>query len=305
MKIFAFGEPMIELAEKVIEGKKLFIKGFGGDTSNFSVACARQGADVSYITSLGNDAFGQEFLDLYKKENIDTSNILLSDEKHTGVYFIHYSEKGHEFSYMRKDSAASNYKSHFLPEKALKNADCLFVSGITQAISNDCCDAVFKAIEVAKFNKTLVVYDPNLRLKLWSLERAKAIINYTAKQCDIFMPSYEDAQSLTNLQDEKEIIQYYHDFGIKFVILKCGSKGVFVSDGNKVEFINAYKVKAIDQTGAGDTFDGAFVVHYLENKQISDAAKYANAAAALSTLGIGAVAPIPYKKDVEDFISSQ
>lgn len=302
-KIVSFGEPMIELAEKVDEfNNKIFVKGFGGDSSNFAIACARQGANISYITALGNDSFGNEFMELYQSEGVDTSNILIDDSHHTGVYFIHYDEKGHHFSYLRKGSAASHYHSDLIPEKTIKEADCLFVSGITQAISDTCSDSVFRTIEIAKANNVLIAYDPNVRLKLWSVARARAIIHETVKHVDIFMPSYEDAVAITNLEDENQIIDFYHDLGVENIVLKLGSKGVLASDGTKRKFVAAHKMETVDQTGAGDTFDGSFIANYLLTNDFFGSVYYANAAAALSTLGIGAVAPIPTKAEVDSFL---
>jgi 2-dehydro-3-deoxygluconokinase len=304
--IIAIGEPMIEFANfSNINGQAKYLQGFGGDTSNFVIALARQGNRVGYFTHVGYDTFGRMFMELWHQNKVDVSKVKLSNKAHTGVYFITYNDKGHEFSYLRKNSAASKIKPSDLPISYFSKAKVLHVSGISQAISLSMRKTVDKAIEIANKNKATIVYDPNIRLKLWDVDLARKVILKTLRKVDIFMPSYEDAVSLTGLKDAKEIVRYFLNHGVKLVILKLGAKGVLVATKDKQTMIKGYKVKTLDQTGAGDTFDGAFVSQYLLLKDPFKAAKYANAAAALSTLGYGAVGPIPTRTMVEKFLKKK
>lgn len=302
MDIVSIGEPLMELSNTE---KGIYKEGFGGDTSNFLMAAARQGVQTAYFTQIGQDAFGDAFVKLWESEGVDTSYVNRLPDAHTGLYFITYTEKGHEFSYFRAGSAASKMTPADVPETLLAGAKLLHISGISQAISNSACDAVFEAVKIAKKNKVTVTYDPNIRLKLWSIERARAIINATVPYCDIFMPSLEDAEALTEMNKAEAIADYYHSIGVSIVILKLGKDGVMVSAGGKKEMIPGYVVETVDQTGAGDTFDGAFCARYLKGASPVEAARYANAAAALSTRGYGAVSPIPMEKEVEEFLTSQ
>lgn len=284
------------------QGKHVYLPGFGGDTSNFIIAAARQKSSTAYFTHVGADAFGDQFLKLWQDEGVDASMVMRNETAHTGMYFITYTAAGHLFTYMRKNSAASRVTPVDIPVDLIAKAKLFHVSGISQAISESACDAVFHAIDIAKKNGTLVSYDPNLRLKLWGLDRARAIIHATAASSDIFLPSLDDVQQLTGLSLPEDIVDYYHSLGIKTVLLKLGSKGVLVSSGDIRETIEGFKVETIDQSGAGDTFDGAFCTQYLSGAGILEAARYGNAAAALSTTGYGAVAPIPYREQVEAFL---
>lgn len=299
--IVSIGEPLMELSNTA---PGVYQEGFGGDTSNFLMAAARQGAKTAYLTQIGQDAFGDAFMKLWQREGVDTSYVNRLSTAHTGLYFITYTEKGHAFSYFRAGSAASKMAPANIPEALIAQCKLLHISGISQAISNSACDAVFEAIGMAKKHHVIITYDPNIRLKLWSLERAKAIINATVPVCDIFMPSLEDAQTLTGLEKPEEIVYYYHSMGVSTVILKLGKNGVMVYDGCQATIIPGYVVETVDQTGAGDTFDGAFCARYLQGATLLDAARYANAAAALSTRGYGAVSPIPYTEEVEAFLGN-
>jgi 2-dehydro-3-deoxygluconokinase len=88
-------------------------------------------------------------------------------------------------------------------------------------------------------------------------------------------------------------------------VLKLGSDGCLASDGNRREHLPGAQVDAIDATGAGDCFDGAFIARVVAGDDVFAAARYANAAAALATTGYGAVAPLPRREDVERLLAAR
>lgn len=302
--LLTFGEPLMEFAEVQRNGERLYLPGFGGDVSNTAVAAARQGAKTAIFTALGRDFFGQDFLDLWEHEGIDKSSVVLRKDGRTGAYFISYGEDGHVFSYARAGSAASLITVEELPLIQIASARILHASGISQAISESCTDAVFAAIRHAKANGTVVSYDTNLRLKLWPLDRARAVIHGASAMADILLPGLDDAQQLTGLDRPEHICAYYLALGCSVVALTMGKNGTMVATNERLEVIPARPVEAVDATGAGDTFDGAFLAEWLVHRDPFKAAAYANAAAALSTLGKGAVAPIPKRNQVESFLQS-
>jgi 2-dehydro-3-deoxygluconokinase len=136
---------------------------------------------------------------------------------------------------------------------------------------------------------------------LWPLERARAVIHATAPLVDIFLPSLEDVEQLTGLNDPDQLVDYYLGLGVKLIVLKLGKKGVMVATSKERHLVEGFRVDTVDATGAGDTFDGAFVTQYLNGSSLVEAARYANAAAALSTTGYGAVSPIPVREIVQKF----
>ncbi|MCC5801775.1 sugar kinase [Rossellomorea vietnamensis] len=302
MDILTIGEPLMEFSETK-DSSTGYLSGFGGDTSNFAVAAARQGAKVRYFTRVGNDRFGDQLLDMWSTEGIDVSFVTQDSKASTGIYFITYSSEGHQFAYYRKSSAASLLKPQDITEESFVNISLLHITGISQAISDSCCDAVFRAIEMARTNNILVSYDANLRLKLWPLEHARAVIHATAPLADIFLPSLEDAQQLTGLSDPNKIVDYYRHLGVKQMILKLGKRGVMVATSEERQIADGFNVDTVDTTGAGDTFNGAFCSQYIDGVSLIESAKYANAAAALSTTGYGAISPIPFKEDVQRFLA--
>ncbi len=300
--LICFGEPMVEFNE---QSDGSYLQGFGGDTSNCAIAAARQGASTGFFTHLGDDAFGARLTELWQTEGIDSSLVKVDPAASTGIYFVTHSSAGHEFSYYREGSASSRVAPRDIPTDALKQTPMLHVSGISQGISSSASDAVFAAMDAVRDAGGRVSYDSNLRLKLWPLTRARAIIHEAMSRCDIALPGFDDAQQLTGHTDPDAIVNYYLGLGATIVALTLGEKGTLVATPDRQMRIDAWPVKAVDATGAGDTFDGAFLARLIAGDDPFEAASYANAAAALSTQGFGAVAPIPAQQAVRDFMASR
>lgn len=293
------GEPMLELNQRRRPSDApggdlpLYLQGHGGDTSNAAIAAARNGAGVGYITAIGRDAPGDSFMELWAREGVDTATVARTDAAPTGLYIVSHGEDGHRFTYYRAGSAASRVTPADVPEAAIRAARMLHVSGVSQAISPGACDAVFHAIEVAKAAGVGVSYDTNLRLALWPRARAAAVIHAGVALADVALPSLDDVRVLTGLEEPDAIADFYLRLGCPLVLLKMGAEGVIVATPGRRERVGGFKVQAVDATGAGDTFAGSFLARHLAGDDPFTAARYANAAAALSTTGYGAVAPIP------------
>lgn len=302
LDIVALGEAMVEFNEARGADSRTWLQGFGGDTSNMAIAAARLGAKSGYVTRVGNDAFGQRLLALWRDEGVSTSGVTVDDDAPTGVYFVSHSVQGHEFSYLRSGSAASRMTPASLPLAVLRATRVLHLSAISQAISSSACDACFAAIDAARAAGARIAYDTNLRLKLWPLARAKAIIHETLRMADWALPGHDDAKLLFDDADPARIVDACHALGCRVVVLKLGRDGCLVSDGDRRERIEAVRVDAVDATGAGDCFDGAFAARMIKGDDPFTAVRYANAAAALATTGYGAVAPLPRATDVERII---
>ena len=295
--LLAIGEALVELNQP--QDGAPFMQGFGGDTSNAMIAAARLGASAAYFTAVGADRFGKALTELWLHEGVDASRIVVNGGAHTGLYFVSHGPQGHEFSYMRAGSAASRIGESDLPDGRIRATKILHASGISQAISSSAADAVFAAIDIAHDAKRLVSYDPNFRPKLWPLRRAQAIIHEAMRHCDIALPGLDDGQALTGRSDADAIVDFYLRLGAPVVVLKLGKEGAIVATLRRRERIAAHVVRAVDATGAGDCFDGAFLTEYVRLGDPFVAARFANAAAALSTLGYGAVAPLPRRAEVE------
>lgn len=300
--LICFGEPMIEF-NQTDPGEPRWLQGFGGDTSNAAIAAARQGAAVGYVTALGTDIFGDRFIGLWQQEGVDCSHVARRDDGHTAVYFVTHDARGHQFHYLRSGSAASRLAPADLPRSYLAGAGILHLSGISQAISPAARAAGFAAIDIVKADGGRVSYDTNLRLKLWPLEDARDVIHAAIARADIALPSLDDSELLTGLSDPDAIADFYLRLGPAIVALKLGKEGALVATPDGRQRIAGRSVKAVDATGAGDTFGGAFLARLLAGDDPFAAAAWANAAAALKTTGFGAIAPMPSQAAVAAFLA--
>jgi 2-dehydro-3-deoxygluconokinase len=303
--LLCMGEPLLEFNRLPPgpDGRVLYLEGHGGDTSNAAIAAARQGASVGYVTAIGQDGPGQSFLQLWTQEGVDTTTVIRRPDAPTGIYLVTHDAAGHHFTFYRRGSAASRLRPEEVPEAAIRAARILHVSGISQAISESACDAVFHAIGVARSAGVAVSYDTNLRLQLWPAPRAAAVIHAAIAMADIAMPSLEDATALTGLSDPDAVADFYLRL-CPLVVVKCGAAGCLVATRDGRTRIPAHRVRAVDATGAGDTFAGAFLARRLAGDDPIAAARYANAAAALTTTGYGAVAPIPRAEAVRALLGT-
>ena len=292
LDIVAIGEPMVEFNQTRAD-EPSYLQGFGGDSSNMIIAAARTGARTAYVTRIGDDEFGRMFLALWKAEGVDARGVGIDPQAHTAVYFVTHGPQGHVFSYLRAGSAASRMRPEDLPMELVRGARFVHASGISMAISAPACDTVLAAFEAARAAGAKVSLDSNLRLKLWPLARARAMIGAAAAMADHFFPSIGEARALSGLEQPDTIVDWAHRLGARTVYLKLGPEGVIASDGARRERIAGVKVKAVDATGAGDCFCGATLARLAAGDSFFDAARYANAAAALATTGFGAVAPLP------------
>lgn len=298
--LLCMGEPMLEFSELPPDGtgRKLYVQGFGGDTSNAAIAAARQGASVGVITALGCDEAGDSLLALWQREGVDSSAVRRDPHHPTGIYFIHHGPDGHRFSYLRKGSAAAHLGPADLPDALFGQAKFLFASGISLAISPLAADAVFAAIALARKAGAKVAIDTNYRAALWPPARAASLTHAAIARADLALPSLDDATLLTGLTDPDAVLDFYLGLGPLLVVLKRGAAGAILATRDRRLVLPGLAVSAVDPTGAGDVFCGSFLARLLADDTPETAARYAVVAAALSTTGYGAVAPIPRPADI-------
>ncbi len=284
-----------------------FRRGFGGDTSNFIVAAARLGASAGYVTRVGGDEFGRSFLELWLREGVDASRVVVEPEGFTAVYFISLKEGGgHDFTYYRAGSAASRLCPEDVDPAYLAGAMLFHTSGISQAISESSRAAVGAAIDRARAGGALVSYDANIRPKLWPLSVARAAVESVVPRADVVFISTEDAAHLYGDEPVEEVALRFACAGPRLVVVKMGAGGcAVVSAEGAAVTIPAWKVDVLDATGAGDAFAAAFLVEWLRGATPKRAALFANAVGAITATGLGAVAPIPTRQRAEAFLATR
>lgn len=302
--VIGLGEALIEF-NQTRPGQPEYLQGFGGDTCNAVIAAMRQGARGAYLTRVGGDAFGQQIMGLLRAEGVDVAGVLVDPDTYTGMYFVQHGPDGHVFSYLRGDSAAARMKPAMLAHGLVERARFLHVSGISLAISASACDTVFAAMARARAAGTQVSLDSNLRLRLWPLDRARAILREAMCQSDLFLPSMDDMRHVTGHEDPQATLDWIRQAGATgVVVLKLGKDGAVLDDGATRTVVPGHVVQALDATGAGDCFAGSLLARRCQGDDWLPAVRYANVAAALSTLGYGAVAPIPAPAQVRAVLAA-
>lgn len=281
-----------------ISARPLYRQGFGGDTSNAIIAAARQGATTGYITAVGDDPMGKELLNLWHKENVDVTAVRQHATDPTGAYFVHPQASGHQFSYARRGSAASHYHEDYLPLDAIAKAKILHTSALTMAISESMRDAAMHACQKAQQNSTLVSFDTNLRLNLWDLDTARHAIEQILPFVDIVFPSEDEAALLCGSDSPLDAINYFNQYNPKLIVMTRGADGADIySQSDHLNF-PAQPSQPVDSTGAGDSFAGSFLAHYLETGDTEFAGNCAAITAAIAVSGYGAIAPLPDRATV-------
>lgn len=289
MELITFGESMVMFGPDStgpLRYVQNFNKSIAGAESNIAIALSKLGHKVGWFSKLGNDEFGKFIKSTIAGEGVDVSNVIFDEERNTGMIFKErYMNSNPNVYYYRKDSAASSMTVNDIDEDYIKNSKILHITGITPALSRNCREAVFHAIDIAKKNNVLISFDPNIRLKLWSKEEAVPVLMEIAKQSDIIFPGIDEAEIILGLTNPEEISKKFIELGCKIVALKLGDKGCYVSDGKNKCYINGYSVENLQDTaGAGDGFAAGFLSGILRNMKLEECGNYANAVGSMAVL---------------------
>ena len=308
-EVVSLGEPMVEFCATEVgrlSQAPLFKRGWGGDTSNFAVAAARQNLKVAHICRLGDDEFGRSFLDLWESEGMDNSRVVIEGDAWTAIYIISLMEGGgHDFTYYRAGSAASRYSVDDLDLGYLESAKAFHTSGISLAISESVREAALKAMYHVKENDGFNSFDINMRTKLWDTETARRSLAEAFSVSDVVFASMEDVNTLYGITEPEKAAKHLREMGVETVVVKHGGRGCYVSTDEKSFTMPGYRVDVVDTTGSGDAFDGAWIKGVLMDWELEKTASFSNAVGALTATGHGAVAPIPHYEEAIRLIEEQ
>ncbi|KJE28528.1 phosphomethylpyrimidine kinase family protein [Geobacillus kaustophilus] len=305
LDVVTFGETMVLLTPELmtpLEYSSRFYKQVGGAESNVAIGLQRLGHSVGWFSKLGNDPFGRYIHKFVRGEGVDTSRCIYTNEAPTGIFFKEkYSSTNIRVYYYRKNSAASLLSPDDLDEDYIACAKFLHITGITPALSLSCRETVFKAIEIAKKHKVKVVFDPNIRLKLWKIEEARSVLLEIAAEADIILPGLDEGELLSGRKTPEEIASFLGKE--KLVVIKLGERGSYYQFGNENGYVKGFHVpQVVDPVGAGDGFAAGIISGLLRNEPIPDAVKRGNAVGAIVVGANGDVEGLPSKEELEEFM---
>lgn len=271
----------------------------GGKGANQAVAAARLGADIGFIACVGSDSFGQNIIQSFAQDGINTDYVSSIQSTPTGVALIQVSDEGENSICLSPEANnALDQDRVSIFKDPIQHCDYLLLQLETPL------DGIESAIKLAKSSSNSdikVVLNP---------APAKALPNSILNNIDIITPNETEAEVLTGIavtddNSAQEAANNLHEKGISIVIITLGAKGVWLSENGKGKIIQGFKVKALDTTAAGDTFNGAFVTALLEGVDTVQAIYFAHAAAALSVTRFGAQTSIPTRQETDNFLLQQ
>lgn len=311
--VIALGELLIDFTMngQSEQGNNMFEACPGGAPCNVLALLNKMGKKTAFIGKVGKDQFGTLLRDTITEAGIDASNLMVDENVNTTLAFVHtFPDGDREFSFYRNPGADMMLTADEVNPEVVKDTK-VFHFGTLSMTHEGVREATKKAVETAKANGCLVSFDPNLRPPLWSsLDLAKEQMEYGFGKCDILKISDNEIQFVSGKEDYDEGIAYLQEtYNIPLIILTMGKDGSRAYyKGMRVER-PGFSVKAIETTGAGDTFCGSslnyLVDHDFENlteEQLGEMLTFANAAAALVTTKKGAIKAMPVKEEVLELI---
>ena len=311
--VIALGELLIDFTMngQSEQGNNMFEACPGGAPCNVLALLNKMGKKTAFIGKVGKDQFGALLRDTITEAGIDASNLMVDENVNTTLAFVHtFPDGDREFSFYRNPGADMMLTADEVNPEVVKDTK-VFHFGTLSMTDEGVREATKKAVETAKANGCLVSFDPNLRPPLWSsLDLAKEQMEYGFGKCDILKISDNEIQFVSGKEDYDEGIAYLQEtYNIPLILLTMGKDGSRAYyKGMRVER-PGFSVKAIETTGAGDTFCGSslnyLVDHDFENlteEQLGEMLTFANAAAALVTTKKGAIKAMPVKEEVLELI---
>lgn len=313
--VVALGELLIDFTENgtSTQGNPVLEANPGGAPCNVLAMLNKLGKKTAFIGKVGNDTFGRQLAEEVQQSGTDTTNLIFDDNVHTTLAFVHTFPDGErEFSFYRNPGADMMLKKEEVMEDIIKEAK-IFHFGTLSSTHEGVREATRYAIDIAKESGAMISFDPNLREPLWdSLEDARKEIEYGLSKCDILKISDNELEFMTGTNDYSkgvEILREQYDIKIIFVTLgKDGSRAYYKD--LTAEQPTFSQIKAIEKTGAGDTFEGCALNYLLEHdidsltkNDLSDLLVFANAGASLITTRKGALKVMPEKSEIEILVS--
>lgn len=255
----------------------------------FISTAARLGHSAAIISGVGADDFGENIMCRLKKDGVDVSRVLVSDKGNTGVAFVTYFADGErKFLFYMDNSPCVMAKA---PEtlEGLEDVKYMHIMGCALMSNVDFAHEIVKTVDMMKAQGAKISFDPNVRLEMMRDPAVLKILQDVFKKSAILMPGVSELKMLSGEEElEKAVEKAFENPELELLVLKNGSKGsrVYTKDGLQVE-MNIYKVKQEDATGAGDSYDAAFICGLAEGKSLEEAAQMGAAAGALNAAAFG------------------
>lgn len=308
-KVVTMGEIMLRLStlgnQRIIQSDSFDVC-YGGGEANVAVSLANYGHDTSFVTKVPSNLIGDSAIAALRKFNVNCDYVARGGER-LGIYFLETgaSMRASTVTYDRAHSSiAEADPEDFDFDAIFKDADWFHFTGITPAISDKAAKLTEEALKAAKRHNLTVSVDLNYRKKLWTPEKAQAVMTDLMQYVDVCIGNEEDADKVLGfkpgntdvtsgeleLSGYKEIFKQMIDkFGFKYVASSLRESysasdngwSACIYDGNEFYHSTKYDIRIVDRVGGGDSFASGLICGLLDKKPMKDALEFGVAASAL------------------------
>jgi len=311
-QILAMGEILVDFivtdGATTLESAETFVARSGGAPANASVAMARLGLASAFCGVVGDDQFGSRLQSELTAEGVDTSRLRQSGEAATTLAFAWKDPGGDGHFWLLRGADALLGEAD--ARAAGVNSLGALVVGSVALSAQPARSAIDRAVNLAHQAGVPVVFDVNLRPTLWSdLSSARPACEEVARRCRLVKLSLDDANGLFGPDIAPDAaIETVLSLGPDAVVLTDGERGCWFNSGLSVAFVPAFRVEAVEPTGAGDAFTAAIIARSLASAwsplSVEDV-RYAAAAGALATTRPGAWDGLPNRAQLDAFLARQ
>jgi 2-dehydro-3-deoxygluconokinase len=304
--VVTFGEAMVLMApteSALLESAGSFHASVGGAELNCAIGLVRLGHQVSWISRLGSDPFGQKIVKTARGEGVDVSRVKLVEDAATGLMFkeVRPGNTSRVFYYRRHSPAASLQVDQF----ENLQAQVLFVTGITPALSAHNREVTIALVDRFRAAGSLVVFDPNMRFRLWPKDEARTVFLELAKRSDVLLPSRVDGEILCGKSDPEAMLDRLRELGPKRVAIKLGEEGALFADEKNRSLFPCFPVSEIDPVGAGDAFCAGVISGLLDHIPFAESVRRGAAMGAFSVSSWGDYAGLPTRNELDRFLAGE
>lgn len=272
----------------------------GGCATNAAIDMARLGLDIAIIGKVGDDGFGKFILNSLKDENVDITGIVAGKDSNTSASLVTVDSNG-ERSFMHCVGANGEFSLNDINYDIVKNSKIVFVAGTMLMPTFDglqCAEFLKKAREMGRYTVLDTAWD--------SKGRWMNILKPCMEYIDLFIPSIEEAEQLSGKKDPEEIADVFLSMGVKTAVIKLGKKGCFIKDskGEKYTIPTYNKIKAVDTTGAGDSFVAGFLTGMTKGLSLYECGLMGNAVGTHCVMAAGASTGIKSFEQISEFMKN-
>ena len=320
-KTLCIGELLIDFVSTTFDvtlaGAPEFAKAAGGATANVAVGLARLGVDSGFIGKIGAEPFGDFLREKLEQCRVDTTNLISEAGRRTTLAFVATRSDGaKDILFYRNPGADMLLTPDEIDAAYVQSAD-VFHYGSCSLSHQPVRDATVRAIQYAKDAGAFISYDPNLRLMMWDApEDAKYWIWEVMPYANVVKAADEEWEFITDTPELEEGSERILEAGVDLVIATLGEHGCYYNNGSHQGYVDGFKVEVIDPLGAGDGFVAAMLTQImnstggvgelpeLDDNQLREMLRYANAAGALTTQKIGVIPALPTASEIETFLNA-